>query len=77
MPANSGGSSNTSNITAIVKDQFNLPIVARRVNFTEDDPDGYVTPTNDNTDSNGVATTVYTAGTSARETRLTATAQQA
>ena len=77
LPANSGGSSNTSNITAIVKDQFNLPIVARRVNFTEDDPDGYVTPTNDNTDSNGVATTVYTAGTSARETRLTATAQQA
>ena len=76
LPANSGGGSNTSDITAIVKDQFNLPIVSRLVFFTDDDPDGYVTPTNDNTDVNGVATTIYTAGTSARETRLTATAQQ-
>ena len=77
LPANSGGSSSTSDITAIVKDQFNLPIVARIVYFTEDDPNGYVTPTNDNTDSDGIATTIYTAGTSAREVRLTATAQQA
>ena len=77
LPANSGGSSSTSDITAIVKDQFNLPIVGRLVYFTEDDPDGYVNPTNDNTDSNGVATTIYTAGTSAREVRLTGTAQQA
>lgn len=77
LPANSGGSSSTSDITAIVKDQFNLPIVARIVYFTEDDPNGYVTPTNDNTDANGVATTIYTAGTSAREVRLSATAQQA
>jgi len=77
LPANSGGSSSTSNITAIVKDQFNLPIVARIVYFTEDDPNGYVTPTNDNTDSEGIARTIYTAGTSAREVRLTATAQQA
>ena len=76
LPANAGGSSNTSNITAIVKDQFNLPIVAKLVYFTDDDPEGYLTPTNDNTDGDGVATTVYTAGTSARETRLTATAQQ-
>ena len=76
LPANSGGGSNTSNVTAIVKDQFNLPIVSRLVYFTDDDPDGYLTPTNDNTDANGVATTIYTAGTSARETRLTATAQQ-
>lgn len=77
LPANSGGgSSNTSQITAIVKDQFNLPIVSKLVFFTEDDPDGYMTPTNDNTDSDGVATSVYTAGTSARETRITATAQQ-
>lgn len=77
LPANSGGSSSTAQITAIVKDQFNLPIVARMVYFTEDDPSGYVSPTNDNTDNDGVATTIYTAGTSARETRLTGTAQQA
>ena len=76
LPANSGGLSSTSDITAIVKDQFNLPIVARLVYFTEDDPDGFVNPTNANTDSNGIATTVYIAGTSAREIRLTATAQQ-
>ena len=77
LPANSGGLSSTSDITAIVKDQFNLPIVARIVYFTEDDPSGYVDPTNDNTDGDGIATTIYTAGTSAREVRLTATAQQA
>ena len=76
LPANSGGGSNSSNITAIVKNQFNLPIVSKLVFFTEDDPNGYVTPGNSNTNANGVATTVYTAGTSARETRLTATAQQ-
>ena len=76
LPANSGGSSSTSDITAIVKDQFNLPIAGRLVYFTEDDPDGFVNPTNANTDSNGIATTIYTAGTSAREVRLTSTAQQ-
>lgn len=76
LPANSGGSSNTAEITAIVKDQFLLPIVSRMVYFTEDDPDGYVTPTSDGTDGNGVARTTYTAGTSAREVRLTSTAQQ-
>lgn len=77
LPANSGGSSSTADITAIVKDQFNLPIVSRIVYFTEDDPNGYVNPTNSNTDGDGIATTIYTAGTSAREVRLTATAQQA
>ena len=76
LPANSGGGSNSSNITAIVKDQFNLPITGRIVYFTDDDPVGQLNPTNDNTDANGVATTEYTAGTSARETRITATAQQ-
>ena len=76
LPANSGGSSSTSDITAIVKDQFNLPVAGRLVYFTEDDPAGFVNPTNANTDSNGIATTIYTAGTSAREVRLTSTAQQ-
>jgi hypothetical protein len=76
LPANSGGLSSTSDITAIVKDQFNLPISGRTVYFTEDDPAGFVNPTDANTNSNGIATTIYTAGTSAREIRLTATAQQ-
>ena len=76
LPANSGGSSSTANVTAVVKDQFNLPIVGRMVYFTEDDPNGYVDPTNDSTNGNGIAVTVYTAGTSAREVRITSTAQQ-
>jgi hypothetical protein len=68
---------NTSTITAIVKDQFNLPIVSKLVYFTEDDPDGDITGTNPaNTDSDGVATTIYTAGISAREVKITSTAQQ-
>lgn len=73
LPANGV---NTSSITAIVKDQFNLPIQARQVYFTDDDPNGSITSSPVNTDSNGVATTTYIAGTSAREVKITATAQQ-
>lgn len=74
LPANGV---NTSEITAIVKDQFNLPIGGKLVNFTEDDPTGSITGANPaTTDSEGVATTTYTAGTSAREVKITATAQQ-
>lgn len=74
LPANG---TNVSSITAIVKDQFNLPIVGKLVYFTEDDPNGSITgPNPANTDSDGVATTAYTAGTTAREVKITATAQQ-
>lgn len=76
LPANSGGSSSTAQITAIVKDQFNLPVPSKMVYFSEDDPDGTIAPENTNTNANGVASTIYTAGFTARETRLTATAQQ-
>lgn len=74
LPANS---TSTSSITAIVKDQFNLPIVAKPVTFTEDDPAGSIIGSNPaNTDSDGVAITTYRAGSSAREVKITATAQQ-
>jgi len=73
LPANG---SNTSQITAIVKDQFNLPVQRRQVLFSEDDPNGILLTSSSNTDSNGVATTTYRSGTSAREVRITATAQQ-
>ena len=74
LPANGV---NTSTITAIVKDQFNLPVVAKLVYFTDDDPTGNISGTNPaNTEADGVATTTYTAGTSAREVKITATAQQ-
>jgi len=73
LPANS---TSTSEITAIVKDQFNLPIQSRQVLFTEDDPIGVLLSASDNTDVNGVASTTYRAGNSAREVRITATAQQ-
>lgn len=73
LPANGA---NPSTITAIVKDQFNLPVQARQVFFTDDDTVGQITASPVNTDSNGVATTTYIAGTTAREVRVTATAQQ-
>lgn len=66
----------TSSITAIVKDQFLQPITNRLVTFTEDDPNGTVAPVTGNTDSNGVANTVYTSGITAREVLITATAEQ-
>lgn len=73
LPANG---INTSVVTCSVKDQFNLPIEGRQVFFTDDDSIGSVAPASDSTDSDGVATTIYTSGTSAREVRVTATAQQ-
>jgi len=74
LPANGV---NVSVITAIVKDQFNLPIAGKLVYFTEDDPNGSISGSNPgNTDSDGVASTAYTAGTTAREVKITATAQQ-
>lgn len=74
LPANGV---NVSTITAIVKDQFDLPIVGKNVYFTEDDPVGSITGGNPKvTDSAGEAITTYTAGTSAREVKITATAEQ-
>ena len=74
LPANGV---NTATITAIVKDQFNLPIEAKLVYFTDDDSTGNISGANPaNTNVDGVAVTTYTAGTSAREVKLTATAQQ-
>lgn len=73
LPANGV---NTSSITAIVKDQFNLPIQSKAVYFTDDDTNGTITTSPATTDATGTATTVYVAGTTAREVRITATAQQ-
>jgi len=74
LPANN---TNTSQITAIVKDQFNLPIGSKPVYFTEDDPIGSILGSNPaSTNPDGVAVTTYRSGTSAREVKITATAQQ-
>lgn len=73
LPANG---TNVASITAIVKDQFNLPISGKLVYFTDDDPDGQILSTPVTTDALGIAQTSYKAGVSAREVRVTATAQQ-
>lgn len=73
LPANGV---NESDITAIVRDQFNQPIVSKLVEFTDDDSNGYITSPSVNTNGSGVATTKYHAGTTAREVKITATAQQ-
>lgn len=73
LPANA---TNESEITAIVKDQFNQPIDLKDVNFTDDDTNGYITTATVQTDSNGVATTRYHSGTQAREVKITCTAEQ-
>lgn len=66
----------SSLITAIVKDQFLNPIASKQVYFTDDDANGYIVGSPDSTDSNGVATVSYVAGSTANEVRITATAQQ-
>ena len=66
----------TSNITAIVKDQFLLPIASKLVYFTDDDAVGSIVTSPVSTNAQGVALTTYIAGNQAREVRITATAQQ-
>lgn len=73
IPANG---SNISTVTAIVKDQFNLPVNQKQVYFTDDDPNGGIQSSPVGTGDNGTAVTSYKAGTTAREVRITATAQQ-
>jgi len=67
----------TSDITAIVRDQFLQPISGRLVYFSDDDPVGNITGgTPKSTDSDGKAQTVYTSGNSAREVKITALVEQ-
>jgi len=66
----------TSQITAIVKDQFLNPIASKLVYFTDDDANGYIMGSPASTNANGVATVSYKAGSTANEVRITATAQQ-
>lgn len=73
LPANGV---NVSSVIAIVKDQFNIAIEGKQVYFTEDDPNGSITTPITQTDEHGEAKTGYKAGTTAREVKITATAQQ-
>lgn len=73
LPANG---TNNADITAVVKDQFNLPVVSKLVYFTEDDDNGFIITSPVSTNAQGVAQTQYKAGITAREVRLTSTAQQ-
>lgn len=67
----------TSTVTAIVRDQFDSPVPSRLVSFTDDDtsgaPAGLLTPVSQTTNSSGIATTSYKAGTVAKTVSITAT----
>jgi len=67
----------TSDIIAMVKDQFLQPIISRLVYFSDDNTLGEITGgTPINTDSNGKAQTVYKSGTDATEVKITAVVEQ-
>lgn len=67
----------SSTIRAVVRDQFLQPISGRLVYFSDNDPDGSITGGSPkSTDSDGLAETVYTAGTSAGEVTITALVEQ-
>ncbi len=66
----------TSTITAVVKDQFLQPISGRRVTFSENGDGSITAGTQINTNSDGEAATVYTAGSEAKEVHLTVVAEQ-
>ncbi|HLD90920.1 MAG TPA: invasin domain 3-containing protein [Patescibacteria group bacterium] len=66
----------TSDITAYVKDQFLQPIAGRRVTFSENGDGAITAGTQINTDSDGMAQTVYRAGVVASEVTITAVVEQ-
>ncbi len=66
----------TTDIVAIVKDQFLQPISGRLVNFADDDTVGSIVTTPVNTDANGRAQTEYRSGSQAREVKITAVVEQ-
>jgi len=66
----------TSDIVAIVMDQFLQPIVARLVTFTDNNTFGIIIGSPDNTDSSGKAQVVYKSGTDATEVKITAVVEQ-
>ena len=66
----------TTEITAVVTDQFDDPVASRLVNFSDDDvagaDPGFVSPTSANTNANGEAQTTYEAGTEPAVVTITA-----
>ncbi len=66
----------TTDIKAWVKDQFLQPIQNRRVTFAENGTGSITGGLEINTDADGFAQTIYTAGTSAQSVLITATVQQ-
>jgi hypothetical protein len=65
--------SSTSTITAIVTDQYSNPVVGKTVNWTDDSGENRVSPTSSVTDAFGRASTVYTAGSTEDDVKITAT----
>jgi hypothetical protein len=75
--------SDTSAVTAVVTDQYAVPMENVLVEFSEDDDTGAnqisgggVTPVSGYTDSNGEVTVIFTAGTAEREVKVTAVGHQ-
>ena len=70
--------SSTSLITALVKDQFWQPIIARAVTYAVDGSDGaqILPPNPDNTNTDGKATATLQSGNTAREVKVTAVVEQ-
>lgn len=66
----------TSQITAIVKDQFDNPVESAIVEFSDDDNSGsspgFVSPTSNTTNPNGGTNTTYTSGDTAALVTITA-----
>ena len=66
----------TTDIIAIVKDQFLQPVVGRLVYFSENGDGSIIGGTPINTDSEGLSQTIYRSGTTAQEVKVTAVVEQ-
>lgn len=66
----------TSNIVAVVRDQFLEPIVGRNVTFSENGDGSIISGTVVPTDSDGISQTDYQAGDTAQEVQITAVVEQ-
>lgn len=70
------GGTSSATVTAILKDQFDVAITGKLINFTDDDSSGFMLPTSAVTGTGafaGIATVSYKSGTTSRLVTITAT----
>jgi len=64
--------SSSSDLTAVVRDQYNNPVASKTVNWSDDSGESRVSPSSSLTDAFGRASATYTAGSTEDDVKITA-----